>query len=222
MGIYSFLCLANNKLWFGQGKNVQRRIRDHIKRLKKGIDSPHLQSAWDKYGPSSFVYGVVEEVSLVKDLSPRESFWIEKLGTWEREKGFNLERVIPGSKSLSDETKLKISRSMLGNQNGSFRLGIKISQEGRMNMSKSATGRALSEETKKKLSERRKALGLKPPTLRGSDNPRYDSTLYPLIHENGETRDATKYEMSKLGVSVRNLLSGKSKSSKGWRLRNVA
>ena len=61
-GIYEIKCLADNKTIVGSSVNLYLRSKQHISDLRKNIHkNPHLQSAWNKYGKSSFEFMVLEE-----------------------------------------------------------------------------------------------------------------------------------------------------------------
>lgn len=77
--IYSITCLSNTKVYIGRTCCVQRRKREHFKRLDCGNHcNKHLQYSFNKYGKDSFVFSVIE---VVKDtcVKNRELFWFNKM-----------------------------------------------------------------------------------------------------------------------------------------------
>jgi len=94
--------------------------------------------------------------------------------------------------------------------------------EGCLNISKDAEavqrGLKRSEETKKKLSEAMKGVH------EGEKHPSYNHTKYTFIHEEHGEITCTQYELyTKYNLQqghVSKLISGKYKSTKGWRLKD--
>jgi group I intron endonuclease len=71
----------------------------------------HLQNAWNKYGENSFDFLLLEEVLDINLLSAREGYWISKLDTLNKERGYNIEPIDEmGNHSVSQETKDKLSK----------------------------------------------------------------------------------------------------------------
>ncbi len=113
--IYKITNLKNNKVYIGQTKRHWKvRKSDHRYRLKKGDHrNPHLQSSYNKYGPETFEFEVLEECSTSK-VDERECYWIEKYNACNRLLGYNLEKGGNGNKELSDETRAKLSKAHQG------------------------------------------------------------------------------------------------------------
>jgi group I intron endonuclease len=77
----------------------------------------HLQSSFNKYGIDNFEFKIVEECK-EENLNSRERYWISFYDSNNREHGFNM---TSGGESesgwtRSEETKHKLSRSMMGNK----------------------------------------------------------------------------------------------------------
>ena len=82
-GIYAITCAGNSKEYIGSAVDMQGRWRVHLSRLKTGLHhSLKLQRSYDKYGPDSFVFSVVESVLDRKQLVVREQFWIDAKQPW--------------------------------------------------------------------------------------------------------------------------------------------
>lgn len=130
-GIYRIRNLKNGKLYIGSAKNLKVRYRSHRNDLKRQKHhSIILQRAWNKYGENNFIFEVVEEVSNLDNLLKREQHYLDSLSP-----DYNICTVA-------------------GNCTGR-----KFSKETREKMSKSASGRIVSEEGKRKRSEASKGSG---------------------------------------------------------------
>lgn len=54
-GVYGIENAVNGKIYVGSSVNAEMRVSSHIKELSKNKhDNPHLQAAWNKYGPQAF------------------------------------------------------------------------------------------------------------------------------------------------------------------------
>lgn len=137
-GVYRITNIVNGKSYIGKtGMNFGDRWDNHKSLLRNNHHSnPYLQSAWNKYGESSFEFAVVESVNDSGLLNELEIQYIKQY----KEAGlsYNIHDGGDGGlnlgKHLSDETKRKIG------------------EKNRVNM----TGRKLSEETRRRMSEAQK------------------------------------------------------------------
>ena len=133
-GVYHILNLVNGKVYIGSSVNINRRFYSHKWELNNNSHvNCHLQNAWNKYGEHNFEFKIIEKVDgSYDDLLKAEQKWIDYFESYNRDKGYNISKYASGSGGyeVSDETKEKLRIA--------------------------ATGRHLSEETKKKLSEQRK------------------------------------------------------------------
>ena len=107
--IYCITNLDNGKRYVGQTKNLVRRKKQHFTEAPKRCDHP-MARAVRKYGRENFEIKVVEECddSVVDE---RERYWIAVYRTTEYDFGYNCEDGGNACKSLSEETKHKISES---------------------------------------------------------------------------------------------------------------
>lgn len=145
-GIYAILCIPNGYVWIGQSRDIPARWLGHKSALNANKNSPHLQRAWNKYGPESFVWGIVQ-VSPPSRLDSLEESWISKLDSGNRNKGFNIETTARGRGEMCSEIKGKIS---------DWHKGRPKTEEHRKKLSEALKGKRkhpMSEESKKKLSE---------------------------------------------------------------------
>lgn len=132
-GVYAIYNIVNGKLYIGGAKTLYRRKKRHLLSLRKGIHhNPNLQQDWIEFGEVAFCFGVIEYVEDYRDLRSREQFWLDHYG-------------IQKYNRHSDATSAR---------------GCYPTEETRMKMSAAHKGKGgwrHSEETKKRLSESRKA-----------------------------------------------------------------
>jgi group I intron endonuclease len=110
-GIYKITCLPTSKVYVGSSVDLNKRNRDHWSYLARNKHTnPYLQSAWNKYGESAFVFEIIELIDR-QMLLERETFWIDALRASDNEFGFNME---PNATSPvhSEETRRKISAAL--------------------------------------------------------------------------------------------------------------
>lgn len=180
-GIYCIKNIQNGLVYIGSSKNIDQRWSSHKCMLNKNIHfNCHLQNAWNKYNAESFSF-VILELCVQEILTEREIYWMNFYESYDRKKGYNLERYIDERKEISAETKEKISKARKGRSTMSDeakqRLSERIFGEKNINYGKPRSknvidkikltkalnppigdknpffGKKHSEETKKKISE---------------------------------------------------------------------
>ena len=107
-GVYKIVN-PQGKIYVGQSINIKERFRKYSKLNCKRQSK--LYHSLKKYGWENHIFGIIEECSL-DQLNKREIYWgtyYDVLG----ENGLNL-RLGDGRGSLTNITKQKISKSMLG------------------------------------------------------------------------------------------------------------
>jgi hypothetical protein len=115
-GIYKIVCVTTGKIYVGSTKNLFNRRRGHFKDLRGNRHvNRHLQSAWNKYGAESFDFVVIELI-LQPFLLEREQYWLDKLRTYDRRRGFNLQPKAgsPSGYTYTDEVRQKLSTAHKG------------------------------------------------------------------------------------------------------------
>lgn len=163
--------------------DLQRRWRDHRKRLSRGSHhSAKLQAAWNKYGEEAFTFEVLEHVADLPLLTSREQEWMDRLGAV-GERGYNLSPRAGSSLGVkhSEETRKRVGAASRGRKkpeearravalSNATRVisdatrakiaergrGRKISDESREKMRQAALGRQFSPETRAKISAARR------------------------------------------------------------------
>ena len=88
--IYCITNTINNKKFVGKTlMSIEKRFSEHIKDSKRRkMEKRPLYNAMNKYGADKFTIEILEEVNSESELSDREIYWIEKLGTYGRT-GYN-------------------------------------------------------------------------------------------------------------------------------------
>ena len=143
-GIYKIVNKINGKYYIGSSNNIHKRWLYHRDDLIKGNHhNQYLQRSWNKYGPDSFDFIIIEAYV------PEESLLIVEqkyLNTLEKEKCYN-SSMTAGKIEMNKETRQKISESSKGKI---------ISEETKEKLRKIALKQfknGMPEETKRKLSQ---------------------------------------------------------------------
>lgn len=127
-GIYQIQNIVNNKAYIGSTRNLNRRKADHFNKLSHNKHSnKHLQNAFNKYGQDAFVFEIIEYCD-PDQLIIREQWYLDNWNpeynirikaennsglTWSKITRQKILIKLLGRK-LSEDTKNKISKSMLG------------------------------------------------------------------------------------------------------------
>lgn len=112
-GIYKWTCTANRKVYIGSAVNLRLRWRDHRSALRNDRHvNALLQRSWNKYGEDTFVFEVIELV-LAPFLLEREQYYLDRLKSYDRNKGFNIysKAGSPYGRVVSEESRRKMSES---------------------------------------------------------------------------------------------------------------
>ena len=151
-GVYKIVNVINNKCYIGSACNIHNRWARHKKDLNSRIHhSILLQRAWNKHGCDRFEFHLIETVGK-QDLINKEQYYFDLL-----KPAYNLCKIA-GSRlgctgaKLSKETRKKMSEARKGFQTA---LGKhwKLSDETKKRMSQSAKGKSKSKKHKKKISK---------------------------------------------------------------------
>lgn len=179
-GIYIIFNTINGHFYIGQSQNMRRRWYGHCSCLRRNChDNKHLQSAWNKYGESAFMFTVLEYVS-IEHLNEREQMWLNahldnncynishdtevpNRGIKRDEEYRNKQRQAHRGKHHSEETRRKMSEAHQGEKHHYF--DKHLSEDHRRKMSEAHLGKPghpCSEETKRKISEAERGKPRKP------------------------------------------------------------
>jgi len=151
VGIYK-ITSPTGKVYIGQSTNIEQRFQYY--RKLNCIEQVKLLRSLQKYTPENHNFKVIEKCE-ESELNTRERYWQEYYDVLNTEKGLNLRyvRVDDRSGTMSEETRERMSDSKKGKKNYMF--GRKHSEETRRKISEKRKGCRLSEEVRRKLSEQR-------------------------------------------------------------------
>jgi group I intron endonuclease len=152
-GIYMIKCNKNKKIYIGNSKNIQKRMKHHMNALiRGGHDNSYIQNAFKKYGEKCFEFKILELCEPEK-LIDREYFWIDHYDSSNSKKGFNI---------IYDKV---LEENIKKNRNNHGLLKHYLTNEGKIRKNKqSARSKILwkNSEYKKKMSEFRKDMWKNP------------------------------------------------------------
>ena len=156
--IYLAQCVVTGKSYVGQAINFEKRKNHHIQQSLKGSgELPKFYAAIRKYGPTAFVWSILQKCFNKKDLDSAEKLCIRKLKS--RKNGYN---CTVGGDGLGGGVNhpcfgipgpwrgKKFSKRHCENI-GKAQIGKKLTKETRKRMSSSQMGHICSNETRLKL-----------------------------------------------------------------------
>jgi len=155
-GIYRITHILSNRFYIGQAVNIERRWSAHKRMLDNNKHHAfYLQSVWNKYGATAFVFEIVE-VCNIEDLDAREQLYLDQMPK------FNTALTAQTRRGVrhSEETRARIGAAHRGqkrspkacaNISAGLR-GLKASCDAKAKMSAAKIGRKLSEDCRKNMS----------------------------------------------------------------------
>lgn len=142
VGVYK-ITSPSKKIYIGQSVDIKKRWKYH-KSVYKNKKSK-LYSSFIKYGVDNHTFEIIA-LCLKEDLNDMEKYYVDLFQTFNSKKGLNLKDGGGSNGNMSEETKLKISKSTKGRE------GKKKTKEQRTAQSIRQKGKVLSEQTKLKMS----------------------------------------------------------------------
>lgn len=213
--VYQHRNKINGKVYIGITMQTPEQRWRHGEGYKS---SPHFYAAIQKYGWDNFEHNILFQNLTKEEACKKEQELIAKYNSMNREYGYN---STSGGDIfvMNEETKQKISRSLMGNKNG---LGHPCSEEKKKKISEAQKGRHLTEEHKQKLSEAAKKRHT-PCSEQAKENIRKASHKKPVYCEELNKVFESVQECSRqLGIPATNiskLCNGRGKTLKGYHLR---
>lgn len=206
IGIYKITCIINSKVYIGQSTNIEKRIKDHIRRLNNNKhDNCYLQNTWNKHNMEDFIFEPIEEINGGFDmLNEREIYWINEYNALNRKYGFNL--AAGGSNGYSLAGKTEEEKIEIGKRVGATRSKL-YSGKNSPNY-----GKHMSEAQKKKISiglsgDKNPNFGKKrhehSKAMTGEHNPRARKII---CVNNKEIFNCAKYAAEKYNTTNSNIL----------------
>lgn len=201
IGIYKIENLVNGKIYVGQSIDIERRWKQHSQELRSNRHfNYHLQNSWNKHGGDNFLFDILDECS-EENLNSKESCWINKLDSLNKNKGYNMTDIC-GVTKQTQEVRDKISKA---------RIGMKFSDEHRENIRQARLGTKSSEATKAKLSEIHKNQPIGEEAYASKLTGKQAKEIIDMLLNGYRDRDIA----DKVGVGRRNINAIRNKKS--WR-----
>lgn len=143
--VYCITNLINNKIYIGKARNINQRWSQHKSCANKNKGNSVLYKAIRKYGIDNFTISILEELEDEETCYKKESEWIIKLNSTNREIGYNMGFGGEGNrgKYITEETRKK--HSIRSKRNYSLEVAerlrkAKFTDEARKNSSLASIG----------------------------------------------------------------------------------
>jgi group I intron endonuclease len=117
-GLYCLTNKINGKKYFGQSINIEKRKKKYFN--YGDFPNDHIKNAFNKYGKENFDFKIIK-VCKEKYLDRFEKLYIRINDTQNPDKGYNKESGGNPNKTLSEETRQKMSEAQYGENNNLYR-----------------------------------------------------------------------------------------------------
>lgn len=88
-GVYMIHNKANNRVYIGSSKDIERRIKTHKLHLNKGCHSCRLMQKHYDENPNDFEFMILKEINEDKYLTSAERYYIQKHNALSKMYGYN-------------------------------------------------------------------------------------------------------------------------------------
>ena len=116
MIVYCITNLVNGKKYVGQtGRSLAERWKEHCassRQPSRTKQCPYLYAAMNAHGIENFEITEIDRAENANHLDDLEELWITKLGTTDRNRGYNIS--FGGSSRPNSDTRAKLSASLKG------------------------------------------------------------------------------------------------------------
>jgi group I intron endonuclease len=153
--IYGIRNNINGKVYIGASSSIRSRWIMHKSDLKNNEHiNKYIQEDYDKYGIDVFEFFIIEECEELL-LEEKEKYYIRFYESRDYNGGYNQTDGGAGcqGKIVSEETRQKVSRALMGNTNGRFAIWTEERKESVRGENNAWFGKHPTEETRKKISE---------------------------------------------------------------------
>lgn len=169
-GIYAITHIATGRRYVGSAVDIRARWKRHVYALRAGThDNPHLQKAWNKYGPEAFRFEILDlcPVDYLLDceqeyINGKADFNFCRVAglppnhSGRKRSAETRAKIAFNSRNISDETRARRKDANHITDAGRARIGAAsrergISWETALKISASLTGRACTPERRAKL-----------------------------------------------------------------------
>lgn len=175
-GIYAIENIDSGKRYIGSSQKMEKRLPTHVWKLRKGIHhSAHLQSAWNLYGEANFKFVLVLRCETTDELLGCEQLEIEiqdatnngyncakfagapmRGRTQNNETKEKMRESHKNRKPISEETRERMRQASIEREAKKKEDGYVVSEETRKKLSEKGIGRVFSEEVREKISNANK------------------------------------------------------------------
>jgi group I intron endonuclease len=147
-GVYAIVNLRSNKFYIGSSVNIYNRKLRHFWELKnKTHPNKHLQNAYNK-DSKYFIMIEIEKIENKEDVYKAEQRWLDELTPYDNKIGYNI------SPTAEDCTGIKRTPEQIEKmRNAKLGTHHSVSEETKRKISNKNKGKIRTEETKQKLRE---------------------------------------------------------------------